>query len=163
MSKLEKLRVGFIGSGFIARFMATSWVKVNDAQIAALYNPNLEGAKKLANYIDKLGLHKPIIYNDIYEMLRKSNLDAVWVLNPNYARLDTVRAIVEEVVQGKTTVKAICCEKPLGRTADEAEELLKLVEKAKLLHGYLENQVFAPSVIRGRDSVWKYGAKHSGS
>jgi predicted dehydrogenase len=31
-----------------------------------------------------------------------------------------------------------------------------------LLHGYLENQVFAPSIVKGKEAVWKYGAPYSG-
>ena len=33
--------------------------------------------------------------------------------------------------------------------------LLDLAARVKLLHGYLENQVFAPSLVRGKEIVWK--------
>jgi predicted dehydrogenase len=45
----------------------------------------------------------------------------------------------------------VACEKPLGRTLTEAREMLRLAEDAKLLHGYLENQVFSSAVQRGKD------------
>jgi len=156
---MEKLGVGFIGSGFIARFMAQSWTAIRGAEIAAIFNPNLDGAKQLAAYIDELGLGKPKLYTDLREMLSDCSVNAVWVMNPNYARIETVKTVAEEVRQGRGHIVGIACEKPLGRTADEAEEMIRLIQPTDLLHGYLENQVYSPSVVRGRDAVWRFGAR----
>ena len=156
---MEKLGVGFIGSGFIARFMAQSWTAIRGAEIAAIFNPNIDGAKQLAAYIDELGLGKPKLYTDLREMLSDSSVNAVWVMNPNYARIETVKTVAEEVRQGRGHIVGIACEKPLGRTADEAEEMISLIQPTDLLHGYLENQVYSPSVVRGRDAVWRFGAR----
>jgi predicted dehydrogenase len=95
-------------------------------------------------------------------MLADEEVNAVWVMTPNFARLETVKAITEEARQGKGNLVGVACEKPLGRTVDEAEEMVKLVEKTGLLHGYLENQAYAPSVVRGRDAIWRYGARKTG-
>ncbi|MCX6648532.1 MAG: Gfo/Idh/MocA family oxidoreductase [Candidatus Bathyarchaeota archaeon] len=159
---MNKLGVGFIGSGFIARFAAQGWTTVRDADVAAIYNPHREGAEKLATYCEGLGLGKPKTYTDLHAMLADKAVNAVWVMNPNFARLETVKAITEEARQGKGNLVGVACEKPLGRTADEAEEMVKLVEKTNLLHGYLENQVYSPSVVRGRDAIWRYGARKAG-
>lgn len=159
---MNKLGAGFIGSGFIARFAAQGWTTVRDADIAAIYNPHQEGAEKLAAYCEELGLGRPKTYTDLHAMLADEAVNAVWVMNPNFARLETVKAITEEARQGKGNLVGVACEKPLGRTADEAEEMVKLVEKTGLLHGYLENQVYSPSVVRGRDAVWRYGARKAG-
>src|SRR4029078_8404571 len=40
------------------------------------------------------------------------------------------------------------CTKPLGRNGDEAAEILRLVTDARAFHGYLDNEVFSPDVIR---------------
>jgi predicted dehydrogenase len=37
-----------------------------------------------------------------------------------------------------------------------------MVEKAGLLHGYLENQVFMPSVMKGKTLLWERGAAAAG-
>jgi predicted dehydrogenase len=57
---------------------------------------------------------------------------------------------------------AVACEKPLGRNAGEAARMVELVEQSGLLHGYLENQVFAPAVERGKAVVWARGAALAG-
>ena len=40
--------------------------------------------------------------------------------------------------------------------------MLRLVEDAGLLHGYLENQLFSTAVQRGRDIVWRRAVPNSG-
>jgi predicted dehydrogenase len=70
--------------------------------------------------------------------------------------------IVHAVESGKGELVGVCCEKPLGRNAAEARRMLELAEGAGLLHGYLENQLFTPSVVRGRDIIWSRGAALTG-
>ena len=159
---MDKLGVGFIGSGFIAGFHALAWKGVRDAEITAVYNVREESARALTAKIDSLGVGKPKVYTDLREMLSEGSVNAVWILNPNFARLRVVEVVAEEAAQGRTDLVGVCCEKPLARTADEAEEMVELVEKAGLLHGYLENQVFAPGVVKGKEAVWGYGARYAG-
>ncbi len=45
------------------------------------------------------------------------------------------------------------CTKPLGRTAAEAAEMLDLVRAAGVFHGYLENEVFSPEVMKTQEMV----------
>jgi predicted dehydrogenase len=159
---LDKLGVGFIGSGFVAGFHASAFTGVRGAEIAAVYNFREESARALAARIRGLGVGDPRVYTDLQGMLSDGAVDAVWIMNPNFARVGVVEAIAEEAEQGRTGLVGVCCEKPLARTADEAERMVELVEKVGLLHGYLENQVFAPGVTRGREAVWRYGAKYAG-
>ena len=158
----KKLGVGLIGAGFSARFHVKSWVGVRNADIVAIYSRTEKRAKELAHLAEQLGVGKPKTYTDIHELVRDPNVDAVWILIPNFMRVEVVKAIVEEVEQGKSNVKAVACEKPLARTVAEAKEMIKLVEKAGLLHGYLENQVFAPATVKGKEVIWRYGAKYTG-
>ncbi|MEM2239697.1 MAG: Gfo/Idh/MocA family oxidoreductase [Candidatus Bathyarchaeia archaeon] len=158
---VDKLRVGFIGSGFATRFHILGWVGVRNAEITAIYNIRERSARELASLAENLGVGKPKVYTDIFEMLSSKSVDAVWIANPNFARLDVVKSIVEEVKQGRSDLIGVCCEKPLARNVDEAEALVKMIEEVGLLHGYLENQVFMPSVVKGRDILWRYGARYT--
>ncbi len=159
---MDKLGVGFIGSGFVAGFHASAFKGVRDTEITAVYNFREESARRLSTRIEDLGVGKPNVYTDLREMLSDRSVNAVWILSPNFARLEATEAIAEEAAQGRTDLVGVCCEKPLARTADEAEKMVGLVEGAGLLHGYLENQVFAPAVSRGKGAIWSYGAKYSG-
>jgi len=159
---LDKLGVGFIGSGFATRFHILGWVGVRNAEITAIYNIRERSARELASLAEQLGVGKPKVYTDLHAMLSDKSVNAVWIANPNFVRLEVVKAIAEEAKQGKTELVGVCCEKPLARNVDEAEEMVRLIEDSGLLHGYLENQVFMPSVVKGRDILWRYGAKYTG-
>ncbi|MEM2009607.1 MAG: Gfo/Idh/MocA family oxidoreductase [Thermosphaera sp.] len=162
MSGNNILRIGFLGSGFVSKFHARALKMVRGAEIVAVYSRRLESAKNLSSFIESLGFKKPRVYNEITDFVSDKELDAVWIMLPNNLHLEATRIIVEEVLQGKSNIRAIAIEKPLARNVMEANEMVKLVEKAGLLHGYLENQVFMPSVVRAKDVVWNIGAKYSG-
>src|SRR6185437_4953984 len=59
-------------------------------------------------------------------------------------------------------LRGIACEKPLGRSVAEATRLTRAVKRANIMHGYLENQAFAPPVVQGRDLIWSRGARLTG-
>ena len=54
--------------------------------------------------------------------------------------------IVSVIESGKGELIGVTCEKPLGRNVKEAKKVLELTQRVGLLDGYLENQVFAPSL-----------------
>ncbi|WP_460858003.1 Gfo/Idh/MocA family protein [Nocardiopsis coralliicola] len=157
-----RLGVGIAGSGFIADFHIRSFRGVRDADVAAVCGrtaATVQGAADLARSLD---VGDPAAYSDLRAMVRDPRVDAVWVTTPNHVRVETVRAICEEVRAG-AQLAGIALEKPLGRTVAEASEVLRLVEEAGLLHGYLENQVFAPGVVRAHELVWARGASAAGN
>lgn len=158
----NRIGVGFVGSGFIARFHVRSWQGVRDGDIVAVSSTNEASARELAALVKQLGVGEAAVYTDVREMVRNPEVDAVWVTVPNHVRVPVIEAIVEEVRSGRSRVKAIAIEKPLARTVREAKRIVELVEGAGLLHGYLENQVFAPSVTRGKEIVWRRGAAIAG-
>ncbi|MDQ3328936.1 MAG: Gfo/Idh/MocA family oxidoreductase, partial [Chloroflexota bacterium] len=64
--------------------------------------------------------------------------------------------------EGSSALIGVSCEKPLARNIAEAREMLRLAEDAGLNHGYLENQVFAPAVQRGKEIVWRRAVPSGG-
>jgi predicted dehydrogenase len=87
-------------------------------------------------------------------MLGSGEVDAVWLLGPNDARLTHMAAVSSAVASGRARLVGVACEKPLARTLVEAEEMVRLAEEVGLAHGYLENQVFCPAVTRARELLW---------
>jgi predicted dehydrogenase len=98
----------------------------------------------------------------VAELARDERVDAVWICSPNYLRVEQVGAIAGEVTSGRARLVGLACEKPLARNLAEAREVVRLVEEAGLLHGYLENQVFAPALMRGRQILWERAAPQAG-
>ncbi|MCI1641779.1 MAG: Gfo/Idh/MocA family oxidoreductase [Actinomyces sp.] len=160
----QRLGVGVIGAGFIGSFHARAWQGVRDADIVAVTSRTRTSAETLAREVQELGVGADVtVHDDIAALVRDPRVDAVWVLTPNFTRVEVVQAITREVTSGRARLIGIAVEKPLGRTVAEAREVLGLVEGAGLLHGYLENQLFSPSITRAHGLVWERGAKAAGT
>ncbi len=158
----DRLGVGFVGAGFNTNFHIRSWIGVREADILGIADPNLERAKFSADECRRLRVGDPQVYSDVSEMVLDPKIDAIFICSPNFTRLDVMEKITEAVKSGKATLKGIACEKPLARTVADAQKMLDMVNEIGVLHGYLENQVFSPSVVRGRDIIWARGAKVAG-
>ncbi len=162
MKNKKYLGIGIIGGGFIARFHIRSWVGVRDADILGIFDPDTKRAEEAAALVKKLHVGNAKTYKSVTDMIADPAIDALWIGAPNYTRLDVMDEIAHAVIKGKGKLIGVTCEKPLGRNVKEARKMLDLVKKANLLDGYLENQVFAPAVVRGKDIVWARGAAISG-
>jgi len=161
MSK-KVLGVGIIGGGFNAGFHIRSWVGVRDADILGIVEPDQKRAAQAAALGRKLNVGAAKVYKSIAEMVSDPAIDAVWISSPNFTRIEVMEEIAQTLERGKGELIGVCCEKPLGRNVKEARRMLEFVRKVKLLDGYLENQVFAPAVARGKEIVWTRGAALSG-
>ena len=158
----RRLGVGFIGSGFNARFHMQAFRGVRDADVLGVWSPNKKNAAsaaELARTLD-VGAAKP--YASISDMVADPAIDAIWLTGPNHARIENVEEIVDAIEGGRGTLAGIACEKPLARNVAEAKRVMQLVKRAGIAHGYLENQVFAPQVETGRNLLWARGAATTG-
>jgi predicted dehydrogenase len=158
----KRLGVGFVGSGFITRFHLQSWVAVRDADVLGIWSPNAENSAATAQLARNLGVGDTRPYGSITEMVADPAIDALWLCGPNHQRVANMTEIAEAVAAGRGELIGVACEKPLGRNLAEANRMVELAREAKLLDGYLENQVFSPAVVRGRQLAWERGAKTAG-
>jgi predicted dehydrogenase len=157
-----RLGVGFIGSGFNAKFHMLGWQGVRDADVLGVWSPNAKNAAAAARYANERDVGAARAYKSIGDMVADPAIDAIWLTGPNQARIENVQEIVDALDRGRGTLKGIACEKPLARNVAEAREVARLVKRAGLMHGYLENQVFAPQVETGRNLIWARGAATTG-
>lgn len=158
----KRLGVGFIGSGFNAKFHMQAFRAVRDADVLGVWSPRGKNAEKAAEYARSLDIGKAKAYKSITDMVADPNIDALWLTGPNNARVENVEEIVAAIESGKGELKGIACEKPLARNVAEARHVLELVKRVGLRHGYLENQLFAPHVEAGRALIWARGAATTG-
>ena len=158
----KRLGVGFIGSGFNARFHIESWRGVRDADVLGVFSPNKQHAEDAAALARRRDVGNAKAYDSIAAMIADPTIDAIWLCGPNQARIENIEEIADAVTSGKGKLKGIACEKPLARTVAEAKKVAQLIESAGINHGYLENQVFAPHVSRGRELIWARGAALTG-
>ena len=158
----KRLGIGFIGGGFISRFHIQSLISVRDVDVLGVMSKTKQSAEETADLANGLGLGPAKAYNTITEMIEDPNINALWVCSPNFARIDTFEEIANAIESGKGELIGVACEKPLGRNVAEAKKVLELTKSVGLLDGYLENQVFSPSITRGKEIIWARGAATTG-
>ena len=158
----KRLGIGFLGGGFISRFHIQSLLGVRDVDVTGVFSKTKQSAEDTASLANDLGIGPAKAFDNITEMVADPDVDAIWVCSPNYARVETFEEIANAVNSDKGKLIGVACEKPLGRNVAEAKKVLELTQNAGLLDGYLENQVFSPSITRGKDIIWARGAATTG-
>ncbi|HEX6537412.1 MAG TPA: Gfo/Idh/MocA family oxidoreductase [Gemmatimonadaceae bacterium] len=158
----RRLGVGFIGSGFNAKFHMQGWRGVRDADVLGVWSPNAANAAAAADFARQLDVGEAKPYASIGDMVADPAIDAIWLTGPNHARVENVEEIVHAIESGRGTLGALACEKPLARNVAEARRVAALARRAGLVTGYLENQVFAPQVEQGHALLWRRGAAATG-
>jgi predicted dehydrogenase len=158
----KRLGIGFVGSGFVARFHIQSLLGVRDADVTGITSPTRAHAEQAAALAASLGVGQPRVHASVSDLVADPDVDAVWVCAPNDVRVAVVEELVDAVLTGKGSLVGVACEKPLARNVAEARRMLAAIKRTPLLHGYLENQVFAPGVARGKEIIWRRAAPIAG-
>ena len=145
---MKSLSLGFIGSGFIARFMATALRQVRGLEVSALLKRS--DSEELSAYCREHKLGNPAIYDTIEQVCR--HCDVALILCPNFTRLSVMEEIAEAVAGG-IELRGVVCEKPLGRTTAEAMRMKNLAADAGLPTAYFENQIHAPALRKALEQL----------
>ena len=158
----DRLGIGFVGSGFNARFHIQSFTSVRDADVRGVWSPNEKNAASTAALAREHDVGEARPYKSIRDMVADPAINALWLCGPNQARIANIEEIVDAIKSGAGTLRGLACEKPLARNVAEAKKVAELVRGVGLNTGYLENQLFAPDITRGRELVWARGAALTG-
>jgi len=158
----KRLGIGFVGAGFMTHFHIKAWRGVRHADICGVADPDSSRARAAVKACTGAQLGQPAAYDSAADLVADPAVDAIWICSPNDTRLAVMQEIADAVRSGRGQLIGVACEKPLARNAREARQMVDLIEDLGLLHGYLENQVFTPSLVRGREIVWRRGAAVAG-
>jgi len=139
-------KIAMLGGGFIGDFYihALHGHRRPD-RVQVVYSRSESSARKVA---ERHGI--PEWTTDMKKAVTNSDIDTVVVALPNFQHLEAVKLAAE-------AGKAVLITKPLGRNAKEAKEMLDLVEKHGVFHGYLEDLCYTPKTLKAVESV-KNGA-----
>ena len=124
-NKVEKVKVGIIGSGFAANLHVKAYQRCANAEvIAAAAIDNLE------NFCQRNKI--PKCYNDYREMLEKEDIEMVSVCVPNYLHS-------EMVINATNAGKHIVCEKPLATNLEDCDKMIEACKDNKVKLMYAKN------------------------
>lgn len=130
----DPVRVAMLGTGFIAAFRAQVYARLEGAELVSVLGRD---AEKTRGFAERLGLG--FSATDFAALLDGPDFDAVDLCLPNHLHL-------EFGVAAARAGKHILCEKPLGRTAEEAKALLAAASEAGIVHAYGENMIHSPDM-----------------
>jgi predicted dehydrogenase len=148
----RKLRMGLIGGGqgaFIGRVHATAAVLDNRAAlVAGALSSDPQKAKASAPDYD---IPADRAYGSYQEMAaaeakRPDRIDFVSVATPNHTHYEIARAFAEAGFN-------VVCDKPLTFDLQQAEDLLKVVEKTGVVFAVTHNYTGYPLVRQAREMV----------
>ncbi|WP_191561488.1 Gfo/Idh/MocA family protein [Metabacillus idriensis] len=133
---MNKIRIGFIGSGGIAHYHASHLRELENVLIAAIADPNPESRHSFIQTQDVEALE----FDDFEEMLNHSELDGVIICSPHTLHYQ----------HAKTALLKGChvlLEKPMVCSVEEAEELIALSKEKKCVLQISYQRHYQPEFI----------------
>lgn len=137
----KTVRIGMLGSGFVAEFYMLGLADVNGQEVVLNYSRNAATAKKFA-----ARWKIPRSTTSLAEAVSQDGIDLFVIALPNEAHLP-----VATLLAGAK--KHQVCTKPLARNREEARKMLHAARKSGRMHGYAETEVFSPCVVKARQVI----------
>ena len=140
---MKRMRVGIIGSGFIAKQKhLPAWKKVGrEAQVVALSDPNVAQAEELARAYGIAG-----IYKDYRQMLESEQLDVVDICSPP-------RTHAELAIGSLKAGAHALIEKPMAINTEECDQILAVAQENGRKICVAHSDLFYPSFLKAREIV----------
>ena len=158
----RRLGVGFIGSGFMTRFHIHSWQAVRDGDVRGVWSPIPVRAGEAVALARELGSATRRAFATMEAMVADPAIDCIWICGPNHTRIENMERIVDALERGAAAGRHRVREAAGAQCRRSARGWSSWSSDAGLLHGYLENQLFAPAVERGKADLWARGAAMAG-
>lgn len=137
---MAPVRIAMLGSGFVAEFYMQGLANVAGHEVVLNYSRTPKRAKAFAA---RWGI--PRSATGFAEALA-AEADLYIVALPNTEHMLAALALANHR-------KNQVCTKPLARNAKEARAMWLAARKSNRMHGYAETEVFAPAVVKARQTI----------
>ena len=144
----RQLNIAMLGAGFMGKAHSNAYRQVSrffdldllpNMRVVCAYN---EGSAKAA--VERFGWAEHC--SDWEATIQREDIDLVDICTPGHLHHPMVLA-------SAAAGKHVWCEKPLGNTLLEAEEMLEAVQQAKVSHAIFHNYRFCPAVRLARKLI----------
>lgn len=135
---MKKIRTAVIGVGYLGKFHAQKYAQLDSSELVAVCDANLEIAQSIA------AEHDVPAFTDYHELIGK--VDAVSIVVPTQKHFEVAKVFLENNIH-------VLLEKPITSTVEEAQQLVDISSKNKLVFqiGHLER--FNPAVLALEDEL----------
>jgi predicted dehydrogenase len=135
---MKPIKTAIFGTGFMGRVHLEGVRRVESVEVVAIVGRREEAARRLG-----AGFAVPTIATDYQQVLRDASIDAVHVCTPNAQHFQMAK---DALAAGKH----VLCEKPLGISVAEGEELVTLAARQGLRNCVCHNLRCYPMVQQMR-------------
>ncbi|MBI1898308.1 MAG: Gfo/Idh/MocA family oxidoreductase [Acidobacteria bacterium] len=142
---MKTVRIGMLGSGFVAEFYMQGLANVNGQEVALNYSRTGPRAEALARR-----WNIPESTTDLEAAIARDDIDLYVIALPNEEHLAAALALAQ-------AKRNQVCTKPLARNREEARRMRDAAAASGALHGYAETEVFAPCVVKARQVIEQGG------
>jgi predicted dehydrogenase len=145
------MQVGVIGAGAFAEACHLPGLQKHPhAKVVAICGRNHARTRAMA---DRFGI--PAVYTDYRELCARADIDAVTIVTPNAAH-------AEQAVVAFQHGKHVFCEKPLGVTVAEADEMLRAAEASQKIHqvGFIYRYLYGVQELKRLIGLGMIGEPH---
>jgi predicted dehydrogenase len=135
---MKKLRLGVVGTGYLGKFHAEKYAKMDDVELVGVADINRLQAESVSRSINTNA------YTDHRDLIGK--VDAVSIVVPTPAHFSISMDFLENDID-------VLIEKPITTTIEEADELIRISEERGLIIqvGHLER--FNPAILALKDII----------
>jgi predicted dehydrogenase len=149
MKEKKLIRIGLIGTGLMGRIHTNGYKRLMDFFPEYEYAPVLQACcsrnpERAQAFADQWGYKS--IETDWRTIIARDDIDAVDICTPNDKH-------AEIAIAAAAAGKMILCEKPLARSVEEAEQMLKAVEVAGVKNTVWYNYRRVPAVTLAKKIV----------
>jgi len=130
-----------LGSGFVAGFYLQGLADVNGQQVVVNYSRSRKRAREFAER-----WHIPEYSTNLDAVVNRDDIDLFIIALPNEAHLP-VSLMLSKAGRNQA------CTKPLARNRAEARQMRDAAHRSRKMHGYAETEVFAPCVVKARQTI----------
>jgi len=139
----DRVRLGIIGIGGRAGAHISALNEIDACEITALCDIDPD---HLQNGVDQVKGAKPGTFRDYTKLLEQPNVDAVAIVTPNQLHKEmTIRAL--------EAGKHVLCEKPMGITMEDCDEVVAAAKKSRYLLQYGMQLRHTPTFIKVNELV----------
>jgi predicted dehydrogenase len=142
---MRNINIAMLGSGFVAGFYMQGLRDVNGQTVIVNWSRTPKRAKAFAK---QWSIAESA--TDIEKVIARDDIDLFLIAAPNQEHLPLAQKL------GAARRNQVCT-KPLARDRREARQMLDAARRSGAMHGYAETEVFAPAVVKARDTIEKGG------
>jgi predicted dehydrogenase len=129
MRKRKRVRYAVVGLGHIAQAaVLPAFAHAENSELTAIVSDDQQKRRELA---EKYQVERAIDYDDLEDLFERGDVDAVYIALPNHMHH-------EYVIRAASAGIHVLCEKPLGTSSRECEEMIAATDAAgvKLMTAY---------------------------